>query len=72
MKEGYDLSVGPFRRNGNFTFYSCFNTIVSRESVFFTFKAHVKLGTVLHEGWQWKSFVKRSATKIVAYSLTLM
>jgi hypothetical protein len=54
MKEGYDLlSVGPFRRNGNFIPSTLvFNTIVSRESVCFTFKAHVKLGTVLHEGWQ--------------------
>jgi hypothetical protein len=50
MKEGYDLlSVGPFRRNGNFIP----STLVlirsfQRTSVFY-FKAHVKLGTVLHE-----------------------
>jgi hypothetical protein len=37
MKEGYDLlSVGPFRRNGNFIpTLSFFNTIVSRESMFY-------------------------------------
>jgi hypothetical protein len=53
MKEGYDLlSVGPFRRNGNFIFYSLVLIRSFQEIQCFTFKAHVKLGTVLHEGWQ--------------------